>query len=399
MNRADDVHLAPLSQGLSQRGVRDHNERLLLSLLQRNGPQPASYLARQSHLSPPTISTILKRLETEGIVMRGDPRRGKVGKPSVPIALDPDGAFAIGVKIGRRSADILLLDVTGQIRVQRKLTYAAPAPDAIFEFLATGLADFQSGLSGKKAARICGIGVGAPSEMWSWHSQQDEQAQTMMMWRNVDFAERIGAFTDLPVTVINDATAACQAEHVFGQGKRFRDYVYFYVGAFVGGGVVLNNSIFEGRSGNAGALGSLRTVLPNGAGGQLIDTASIHLLENRLTADGLDARLLWEAPKDWGAVAKYVTPWLDQTARELAKASMSTCAVIDFEAVIIDGAFPANIRAPLVERVAQYAEKEDARGLIRPQILEGTVGSDARAIGAASAPISAQLFPNKNLDF
>ena len=32
--------------------------------------------------------------------------RGRIGQPSVPLALNPDGAFAIGVKVGRRGAEL-----------------------------------------------------------------------------------------------------------------------------------------------------------------------------------------------------------------------------------------------------------------------------------------------------
>ena len=35
------------------------------------------------------------------------------------------------------------------------------------------------------------------------------------------------------------------------------DFIYFYVGAFVGGGLVLNGGLFAGRTGNAAALGSM----------------------------------------------------------------------------------------------------------------------------------------------
>ncbi len=52
-------------------------------------------------------------------------------------------------------------------------------------------------------------------------------------------------------------TAACGAELVFGQTKDVNDFVYFYIGSFIGGGIVINGSLYAGRSGNAGALGSM----------------------------------------------------------------------------------------------------------------------------------------------
>jgi predicted ArsR family transcriptional regulator len=89
----NDGLVRSISTGLSQKGVRDHNERLLLSLLQRNGPPPGSDLSRLAALSPPTVSGIFRRLEAEGLLERGAPVRGKVGKPSIPMRIAPDGAF------------------------------------------------------------------------------------------------------------------------------------------------------------------------------------------------------------------------------------------------------------------------------------------------------------------
>jgi predicted NBD/HSP70 family sugar kinase len=34
----------------------------------------------------------------------------------VPLALNPDGAFAIGIKIGRRGCEWLLIDFTARVR-------------------------------------------------------------------------------------------------------------------------------------------------------------------------------------------------------------------------------------------------------------------------------------------
>jgi hypothetical protein len=51
----DNRLVRSISTGLSQKGVRDHNERLLLSLVQRHGALPGSDLARLAGLSAPTV--------------------------------------------------------------------------------------------------------------------------------------------------------------------------------------------------------------------------------------------------------------------------------------------------------------------------------------------------------
>jgi len=393
----DDGLVRSISTGLSQKGVRDHNERLLLSLLQRHGAMPASDLSRRANLSPPTVSGILRRLEAEGILERGEPVRGKVGKPSVPMRLAADGAFAFGLKIGRRSAELVLIDLRGETRHERQLTYTSPDPRDVFSFLDSSVHEIMAGMSGDLGTRICGIGIAAPFEMWNWPDAPDALQGAYAGWKDINLQEQAQDITGLPVFLMNDATAACQAEHTYGRGREFHDYAYFFIGAFVGGGIVLNNSVFEGRQGNAGALGSLRSIGPNGESMQLVDMASIHQLELRLREVDLNSQQLWTNPESWLSLSRYVDPWLGQTAQELAKAAMSTCSVIDFESILIDGAFPASIRDDLINRVRRYVTTQDIRGLIPPRIEAGSVGIKARAIGAATRPISAQFMLNAKL--
>ena len=311
--------------------------------------------------------------------------------------LAANGAFAFGIKIGRRSADLILMDFRGGTRGQLKITYDYPVTQTVLDFLADGLAKLSSDLSKGEKDRICGIGVAAPFELWNWEEPKNAPLSSFESWRDVNMAAEIAKFSDLPVVQMNDATAACQAEHTYGRGKEFQDYAYFYIGAFIGGGVVLNNSVYIGRQGNAGALGSLRSISPIGGSMQLVDMASIHQLEARLREVDIDTRQLWDDPESWAKLSRYVEPWLLQTAQELAKASLSICSVIDFEAILIDGSFPASLREDLVNRVRRYVATQDTRGLIPPRIETGSIGSNARAQGAACEPIRAQFFLNTNV--
>ena len=388
--------LKTLTGGVSQSGVRDHNERLILTVLQRHGPTAGADVARLTGLSPQTVSIILRKLEKDEILKRGTPLRGKVGKPSVPMELNPEGILSVGMKIGRRSADLLMIDFTGKPRHQLTTTYDYPLPEAVFGFLKAGLDTLLSREPQKLRDRVCGIGIGTPFELWKWHDLTGIAAKKFSSWRNVNFFSEVAEFSDLPVFVVNDATAACHAEHLYGRGGEYRDYFYFFIGSMIGGGVALNGTVFEGNQGNAGALGAMRTTGPLGESQQLIDVASLHLLEDRLREAGVSPGVLWQKPQDWSSITRYVEPWIGTTAQELAKAALSICAVIDFEAILIDGAFPPEVREELVARVRRYLDNQDKRGLIPPVVEAAEVGENARGIGAASSPIFRQFLLNTN---
>ncbi|MEO0380072.1 MAG: ROK family transcriptional regulator [Pseudomonadota bacterium] len=389
-------HVRRLSGGINQTGVRAYNERLLLSILQRNGALAGSELARRTGLSPQTVSVILRKLEQDGLLRKGVPVRGKVGKPSVPFALNPDGVFSLGLKVGRRSADLVVLDLSGVVRHQLRETYDYPLPETVFGFLRDGYASLMETMPTEMSSRLCGIGVAAPFELWNWHELIGAPATDFAAWRDADFEAAAAQITGLQVHMVNDATAACRAEHIFGIGREFRDYVYFFVGAFIGGGIVMDHAVFEGNQRNAGAFGPLPVADTHGVERQLIDLASISTLEARLSEAGEDPRQLWQQPQDWAHLDHLVEPWLDQAARALATAMTAACSVIDFEAVVIDGALPTVVRKRLIYLTRMYLATKDMRGLIAPTTVEAHIGANARGIGAAAGPIISQLMLDRS---
>ncbi|WP_172328727.1 ROK family transcriptional regulator [Mangrovicoccus sp. HB161399] len=389
----DGNEIRDLGAGANQTGVRAHNERLILSLIQRHGAMAGSDIAKRTELSAQTVSNILRKLETEGFLLRGEPQRGRVGKPSVPMALDPDGALSFGLKIGRRSSDLVVMDIAGEVLGQSQLTYRYPMPDQIFGYLETGMAALSEALTPHQRDRLCGIGIAAPLEIWSWLEPLGAP-EDMAVWQGLVFEEEVARFSSLPLFTVNDATAACRAEHVHGRGRQFRDYAYFYIGSFIGGGIVMNSTVIEGAQRNAGALGSLRVSDPQGNVRSLLDMASLYLLEAAIEESGGDTAALWRQPQDWTGFAGELADWIDLAAPAIARGARAACAVIDFEAVLIDGAFPTAVRTVLAERVAAELAQLDMRGLVPPRVVEATVGFNARVMGAAAAPIHAQFFLN-----
>jgi predicted NBD/HSP70 family sugar kinase len=382
--------------GVNQAGLRDHNERLVLSLIQRHRALPGIELARASRLSAQTVSIILRGLESDGLILRGEVQKGRVGKPSVPMALNANGAFSYGLKIGRRTADLVLTDITGETRGRTSLHYRYPLPEALLTFLKAGMAELSAKLPEGGGERLAGIGIATPFQLWDWHEVLGAPEGEMVAWRGFDFAAEVAGFSGLPVWVENDATAACRAEHVFGRGRERMDYAYFFIGSFIGGGVVLNHSVYRGHQGNAGAFGSLPVPRPD-TPGALIDAASIYLLENALTEGGKSTETLWGRGQDWSGYEPELGKWMSKTAKALASAVISVCAVIDFETVVIDGAFPTDVRARLAQMTRESVRALDSRGVILPLIEEGSVGHDARALGAATLPFNAKFFLDANV--
>lgn len=372
--------------GSRQTDIRAYNERLLLSLIRRHGSLSKAELARLARLSPQAISVIMRKLEEDGLLTRGDVQRGKIGQPSTPMSLAADGALSLGVKIGRRSAEVVLINFVGDIKATLRTPYAWPMPDAILSFVRQSVSEITAQLPPAERARISGLGIASPFELWNWAEEVGAPNGAMNIWRETDLVQALSAELPFPVYLENDATAACGAEFIFGKGQDFESYLYLFIGFFIGGGLVLNNSLFLGATGNAGAIGSFPITRPDGKRGQLIDVASSLTLEARIKAAGLDPSLLWREDDGWERFETYIDQWIEEVAPFLAEAIVATASIVDMNAAVIDGGFPNWVRARIVAETQKAIAALDLSGIAEPLIVEGQVGAQARAVGGACLP-------------
>lgn len=376
--------------GTNQSGMRQGNERLVLTLLRRHGPLPKAGIARMTGLSAQTVSVIMRALEDEGLLTRGNPQRGRVGQPSVPMALAAEGAFFLGLKIGRRSSEMVLVDFLGRIRDRRLCRHDWPTPEVALDFADSAARELTAGLPTALRPRVAGMGVALPFRLWDWPDSLGAPARAMEAWRGTDLRAALAARHGVEVFLENDATAACGAELVFGTTPLPADFLHAYVGFFVGGGLVLDHRLFPGRRGNAAALGSLPVTGSGGRRAQLLAQASTARLEAALLARGLPAERLWTSPDRWEIPEDLLAPWIAEAAEGLAQAAVAALALLDIEAMVIDGWMPGGIRKRLVAATGAALHRQDRAGLDPLRLIEGSLGPDARALGAAALPLAAR---------
>jgi predicted NBD/HSP70 family sugar kinase len=393
------AHLRP--RGSSQGGLRQYNERVVLQAVRLHGALPAAEIARLTHLTAQTISLITKRLLDDGLLVKGAAQRGKVGQPSVPLSLNPDGAYAVGIKVGRRSMDVLLTDFTGAVRERSTLEYRLPDPDELLAEIGRRLAALRRTLGADKRELVQGVGIAAPLSIGGWRQLLGFPPELAARWNRLDLRNAVQALSPWPVSQMKDTAAACVAELVAGRGRSVRSFLYIFVDTFIGGGLVLDSQLRTGASGNAGAVGSLPLWLarqPNDPmPAQLLSVASLLNLEQAWAGAGLDI----DADTRGLALAD---PWREQTERWLAQAGPaiaqavnSAACLLDLEGVIVDGSFSREMLGALLASTQAALPRYSWEGVTQPPLLPGTIGSDARALGGALLPLYANFAPDREL--
>ncbi|SEB22153.1 ROK family transcriptional regulator [Variovorax sp. YR216] len=387
-------------RGSNQVGMRQFNERVVLQAIRLHGPLPKAEIARLTNLTAQTVQIIISRLEADALVVKRAPVRGKIGQPSVPMALNPEGAYSIGIKIGRRSLDVLLVDFTAQVRERLTLAYEFPDPDTLFDEIRVRLKTLRQSLGPDRAELLYGIGIAAPLSLGGWQSLLGVGPEQAAKWNDIDIQARVAAMTTLPVELVKDTAAACVAELVAGRGRSVRTFLYVFIDTFIGGGLVIDSHLRPGATGNAGALGSMSLGLGGADGApprQLLSVASLVTLEKMYAQAGLDARAVAdtravEAP--WMPVTR---EWMQQASPAIAMAIHSATALLELDGVIVDGSFSREMLAAVLAQIDGALDRFSWEGIARPVLLAGAIGADARAIGGAMLPLYANFAPDRDL--
>lgn len=345
------------------------NERQILSLIRRRGPLPRAALAQATGVSPQAITNLSRNLINKGFLAEEQVVRGKVGQPSTPLALAPNGAMFLGLKIGRRLVELALVDFTGQIKLHRQEIYSHPTPERVLTFARQGIATILE--TTPQSDRIAGLGIAIPFRLWDWGAE-------MTAWHDMDLASGLAGAMPFPVFLENDASTACAAELIFGRSTLPRDFVHIYIAHFAGGGVVLDGRLRIGPRRNAGAIGSM----PIPGGRQLLDCASVSVLESRL------GRSLPPDDSGWDVPVEVERAWIGEAADAMALAAVSAVALLDVPSVVIDGAIPPAVRGRLADATRTAMMNLPAAGIDRPEIVPGSLGRSARILGAAALPLA-----------
>ncbi|WP_082556924.1 ROK family transcriptional regulator [Modestobacter sp. Leaf380] len=236
----------------TQGQVRSANLAAVLARLRDDGPRSRARLAADTGLTKATVSSLVGELVDRGLVADGALHRpGSVGRPGTLVELGGRGVCGVGVEVNVDYLAVLVLDLRGEVRAERRLALdvagspAGQVLDAVTTLVRAVLADVD--------ATPVGLTVAVPGSV---QGTVVATAPNLPGWPGLDVAAGL-AGTGLPVTVANDADLSALAEWSAGPHARTPDLVYLTGEVGVGGGVVSGGRLLRGSTGLGGEVGHL----------------------------------------------------------------------------------------------------------------------------------------------
>ncbi|TPI11544.1 ROK family protein [Mesorhizobium sp. B4-1-1] len=353
------LRIADRASGLNAVSVRSYNERLVLSLLLQSKDITRLEIGERTGLSAQTVSVIVRSLEQEGLIAKGEAQRGRVGPPTVPISLNPEGAYSVGISVGHRQVEVVLVDFVGSIRFRTVLPLSAASQDSNHPQFMRTVAKAVASLPQHLHTRIAGIGLALPGD-------EAELELTPKATR-----ERFDALQDelekeigYPVYVQNDITAAAGGESMFGVAKHLSDYLFFYLGARLHSRLVLNHQIYNTTAAVSFDVGILR-------------------LEQEIRKNGNSPSELWERRADWPSFGDAEIAWQRELLEQMKSSIAALKPFVPVASIVLSSYAP--------QAVCKAICRELEQGMPGISAIAGNIERSPKAVGAAGLPFSSRF--------
>jgi predicted NBD/HSP70 family sugar kinase len=237
----------------------DMTRTAVLAVLARQGPLSRAEVAERLGLSPATVTSVTRRLLADGMVAEGGPRTPPTGRPSIPLALVPDSAHALGVQVAREHVTMALTRLDASVVHGFRQAFDPTAPDAVGRL--TDLIRAEIDDAARQGRPLLGVGVAVPGVV-------EPETGTLRMsvrlgWTGLPLAATLRDALGVPVLVDNDISAVTATERLYGPGADCADFLLVAIGQGIGLGMVLDGAPYRGADGAAGEFGHL-PILPDG---------------------------------------------------------------------------------------------------------------------------------------
>ena len=361
-------------RGTNQESGRPYNRRIVLESIRLLGPTTRSDIAAKVGLTVQTVSTIVRELEEQGLILSAKEEPKGRGIPPSTLTIHPEGGLSIGIHLTPLFIEAALVNLLGDVVESRQRIALNATPDEAFALVEEMMAELKNGLRG---GRLLGAGLALPGP-FDVESMSFVGSTTMAGWKNVDIGQRLADATGLPAFFENDMTAAALGEQLYGLGQQLSDYYYLFFSVGLGGAMMHDGLVMRGAWGNAGEIGHI-PALPDG---EPCPCGNCGCLERYLSLDAFNRRGLSEA--DW---VREIAPIFRNAIRTIEN-------LFDPEAIVLGGLAPQSLIDQLATLVDGLNSSVSARSDRRhPRVLVASDCQHSALRGAAALAVFGALSP------
>jgi predicted NBD/HSP70 family sugar kinase len=377
----------------SLESLRELNRLRIVDALRHDGTASRAEIARQTGLSPSTVSTVITELQRAGLVVESTlAPAGRQGRPAAQLALDPSAGAAVGIDFDHDKIRVAVSDlartVLAEASVRIDVDHDAPkALEHASELVAQVLEEAEV-----DRERVLGAGMALPGPVD--HARGALHTSPILAgWANVDAAAELERRIDVPVHLDNDANLGALAEVTLGAGRNVRSAAYIQMSSGIGAGMIVDGRPYHGHRGIAGEIGHVLVdeqgqICRCGNRGCLETLASGPALVALLRpshGEGLTVESIISMARDGDPGARRV---IADAGRAVGRVVAGLCNLFNPEMVVVGGDLSTAgelLLDPLRESIDRYALPTATERL---EVVAGELGDRANLLGALALAIA-----------
>lgn len=238
--------------GLQLESLRRRNAASVAETILRRGHVSRAEIAALIGLSQGSVTKITAELRRAGFIVEAQSSliERDPGRPRVPVAIDRSTFRFAGVHIGLRRSTVGLVDLAGELVIERVAEHRSLDPAAVLRE-ARGLLQ-----SAHRAAGGTILGAGVCAGGWVDQHRGLLREHAALGWSDVPLREAVGQL-DVPVIVDSSVRALALANSRFGAGRDSSNMLYLFVGNIVGAAHLVDGRAAPGRESAAGTIDHL----------------------------------------------------------------------------------------------------------------------------------------------
>lgn len=232
--------------------IRAINRSAILNAIKDNRPIGRADIARQTGLSPATVTGITAELIASDLIKEVSLGDSSGGRPQILLDLNPAGGFVIGIKLMEDHLISALVDLEASVVAQSQLDFQSKHPNDIVTKIEEAVSRLLSSQD-IPPEKLLGLGVGLAGVVN--HKEGLVRYSPFFGWKNIHLGSQISAVLNVPVYIDNDVNTFAIAESLFGSAAGENDFIVITIGRGIGLGVMSQGVPFRGATGGAGELG------------------------------------------------------------------------------------------------------------------------------------------------
>ncbi|CAM3312039.1 ROK family protein [Kibdelosporangium persicum] len=392
--------------------VHASSKAAVLDLIRAAGTISRVGLINATGLTGGTISTVVRNLIDEGLVVEIGLAESTGGKRRVLLQLEHSARYAVGVHLDHTNVTYVLVNLGGSVVARISRSSAGIEDPSLVVSRITRAADSLIESVGVDRDRVLGLGLVSPGPL-APTADMRLTPPAMRRWEDFAFDRALEKSTGLPVILDNDATAAALGEHWSGSVGATSTVAALYMGTGIGAGILLNGIPYRGPSGNAGEIGHTCLAIDGpdcwcGAKGCLEAVAGPAAVVAQARADrglaraaGLTSKARAPVATDFAAISRAArrgdaraSALLERSARYIAVAARGLANVVDLEVLVLTGnsfAIAGSAYLPVVR--AEMERAFFARSAHPVEVRLSNTAATAPAVGAAAIVLQSELAP------